>query len=118
MKMTVSDRRIFSAFMTSSIRVPITGQPYRTLFNPNPPAGEREELMEPLNEVGLSDPNRPGPNDFLFILDRFLIKKTTPEAAPSVLRHLCKALYRRSRTGSLLNYRRRSNLPSLSFSCC
>lgn len=59
------------------------------IFNPNLPPKEREDLIEDLNEQGLSDPKRPAPEDLPVILNRIaLIEKITPEADPSMLPHL------------------------------
>ena len=62
------------------------------IFNPNLPAKEREDLIEDLNEQGLSDPKRPGPEDLPVILNRIaLIEKITPDADPFMLPHLREA---------------------------
>jgi hypothetical protein len=41
--------------------------------NPNLPANERKDLIEDLNEDGLSDPKSPGPQDMPIILSRILL---------------------------------------------
>ena len=62
------------------------------IFNPNLPAKEREDLIEDLNEQGLSDPKRPGPEDLPVILNRIaLLEKITPDADPFMLPHLREA---------------------------
>lgn len=62
------------------------------IFNPDLPAKEREDLIEDLNEQGLSDPKRPGPEDLPIILNRIvLIEKITPDADPFMLPHLREA---------------------------
>jgi hypothetical protein len=53
---------------------------------------EREDLMEDLNEEGLSDPKRPSPQDYALITNRIaLIDRLTPDADKFVLRHLQEA---------------------------
>lgn len=59
------------------------------IFSPSLPDKEREDLIEDLNEQGLSDPKRPGPEDLPVILNRIaLIEKITPDADPFMLPHL------------------------------
>jgi hypothetical protein len=43
---------------------------YAAINNPNLPAKERQDLIEDLNEDGLSDPKHPGPDDLPVILSR------------------------------------------------
>jgi hypothetical protein len=53
--------------------------------DPNLPAGERKNLIEDLNEDGLSDPKNPGPQDLPIILSRMrLIEKLAPSAMDQV----------------------------------
>jgi len=53
--------------------------------DPNLPAGERQNLIEDLNEDGLSDPKNPGPQDLPIILSRLrLIEKLAPNAMDQV----------------------------------
>ena len=53
--------------------------------DPNLPANERKDLIEDLNEDGLSDPNHPGPQDLSLILNRLrLIDELAPLAMDQV----------------------------------
>ena len=53
--------------------------------NPNLPANERQNLIEDLNEDGLSDPQNPGPEDLPLILNRIqLIEELAPNAMDQV----------------------------------
>jgi hypothetical protein len=62
------------------------------IFDSSLPDGEREDLMEDLNEEGLSDHKRPGPEDFPLIVNRLaLILEIAPEADEFMLRHLGEA---------------------------
>ncbi len=49
------------------------------------PANERKDLIEDLNEDGLSDPHHPGPEDVPLILNRLaLIEEFAPYAADQI----------------------------------
>ncbi|HZJ15443.1 MAG TPA: hypothetical protein VFD27_10350 [Chthoniobacteraceae bacterium] len=62
------------------------------IFDSSLSDGEREDLMEDLNEEGLSDHKRPGPDDFPLIVNRLaLILEIAPEADDFMLRHLGEA---------------------------
>lgn len=62
------------------------------IFDPSLPAKEREDLIEDLNEVGLTDSKRPGPEDYLLIVNRLaLIEKIMPDADKFMLPHLREA---------------------------
>lgn len=62
------------------------------IFDSSLPDKEREDLMEDLNEEGLSDHKRPGPEDFPLIVNRLaLILEIAPEADDFMLRHLGEA---------------------------
>lgn len=53
--------------------------------NPFLPPGERQDLIEDLNEDGLSDPRNPGPKDLPLISSRLqLIERLMPEAMDRV----------------------------------
>ena len=53
---------------------------------------EREDLMEDLNEEGLSDPRHPGPQDLPLIVNRLaIIEQVAPYADPFMLEHLGEA---------------------------
>jgi hypothetical protein len=53
--------------------------------DPNLPAEERQDLIEDLNEDGLSDPNHPGPEDMPLIMNRLaLIEDMAPGAMDKV----------------------------------
>ena len=53
--------------------------------NPDLPAEERKDLIEDLNEDGLSDPKNPGPQDLPLILNRIqLIEQLGPGAMDQV----------------------------------
>lgn len=53
--------------------------------NPNLPSEERKDLIEDLNEDGLSDPQHPGPQDLPMILARLqLIEQLAPQAMDQV----------------------------------
>ena len=53
--------------------------------DPNLPAEERKDLIEDLNEDGLSDPKHPGPEDLPLILNRLqLIEELAPDAMDRV----------------------------------
>lgn len=55
----------------------------------NLPDQEREDLMEDLNEDGLSDPKHPGPADLPLILNRLtLIEEIAPTTDPFMQEHL------------------------------
>ena len=62
------------------------------IFDPSLPDREREDLMEDLNEEGLSDHKRPGPEDLPLIINRLaLIEQIAPEADEFMLTHLQEA---------------------------
>lgn len=62
------------------------------IFDENLPDKEREDLIEDLNEEGLTDKKRPGPEDLPLILKRIaLIEEITPRADEFMLRHLREA---------------------------
>lgn len=62
------------------------------ISDPNLPDQEREDLMEDLNEDGLSDPKHPGPADLPLILNRIaLIEEIAPTADPFMQEHLGEA---------------------------
>lgn len=53
--------------------------------NPNLPAEERKDLIEDLNEDGLSDPHHPGPQDMPLIWNRIqIIEELAPNAMDQV----------------------------------
>jgi len=56
------------------------------------PDQEREDLMEDLNEDGLSDPKHPGPEDLPLIVNRLaIIEEIAPNADPFMQEHLGEA---------------------------
>jgi hypothetical protein len=58
---------------------------YAAINDPKLPANERQDLIEDLNEDGLSDPKHPGPEDLPLILSRLrLIEETGPNAIDQV----------------------------------
>jgi hypothetical protein len=62
------------------------------IFDPRLPDQEREDLMEDLNEDGLSDPKHPGPEDMPLIVNRLrIIEEVVPYADPFMQRHLFEA---------------------------
>lgn len=62
------------------------------IYDTSLPDKEREDLMEDLNEDGLSDPKRPGPQDLPLILNRLaIIEELAPNADEFMLRHLGEA---------------------------
>lgn len=62
------------------------------IFDSNLPDGEREDLMEDLNEEGLSDPKHPGPQDYPLILNRLaILEDIVPHADEFMLSHLAEA---------------------------
>ena len=62
------------------------------IFDPNLSNREREDLMEDLNEVGLSNPRQPAPEDFPLIMNRIaLIEQIVPYADPFMQEHLGEA---------------------------
>lgn len=62
------------------------------IYDTSLPDGEREDLMEDLNEDGLSDPKRPGPQDLPLILNRLaIIEEVAPYTDDFMLRHLGEA---------------------------
>jgi hypothetical protein len=57
----------------------------QAINDPSLSAQEREDLIEDLNEDGLSDPKRPGPEDLPLILSRLeLIELLAPQAMDEV----------------------------------
>ena len=67
---------------------------YRTaaILDPSLPDQEREDLMEDLNEDGLSDPQHPGPQDLPLIVNRIrIIEEIAPYADDFMLEHLGEA---------------------------
>lgn len=62
------------------------------IFDPSLPDQEREDLMEDLNEDGLSDPQHPGPQDLPLIVNRVrIIEGIAPYADEFMLEHLWEA---------------------------
>jgi hypothetical protein len=62
------------------------------IFDPTLPDQEREDLMEDLNEDGLSDPQHPGPQDLPLIVNRIrIIEQIAPFADDFMLEHLWEA---------------------------
>ncbi len=62
------------------------------IYDSSLPDKEREDLMEDLNEDGLSDIKRPGPEDLPVILNRLkLIEDIVPTADDFMLKHLAEA---------------------------
>jgi hypothetical protein len=58
---------------------------YAAINDPSLPAQERQDLIEDLNEDGLSDPKHPGPEDLPLILNRIvLIERVAPTAPDQV----------------------------------
>ena len=62
------------------------------IYDTSLPDQEREDLMEDLNEDGLSDQKRPGPQDLPLIINRLaIIEEVAPYADEFMLRHLQEA---------------------------
>ena len=62
------------------------------IFDSSLPENEREDLMEDLNEEGLSDAKHPGPQDLPVILNRLaLIEEILPFADEFMVEHLGEA---------------------------
>jgi hypothetical protein len=62
------------------------------IYDPSLPNEEREDLMEDLNEDGLSDPKRPGAQDLPLILNRLvIIEELAPWADDFMWPHLREA---------------------------
>ena len=62
------------------------------IFDPSLSDQEREDLMEDLNEEGLSDPRHPGPEDLQLIANRIVtIEKVFPHADKFMAPHLAEA---------------------------
>jgi len=58
---------------------------YAAINDPGLPPKERQDLIEDLNEDGLSDPKNPGPEDLPLILSRLrLIEQAGPDAMDQV----------------------------------
>lgn len=63
--------------------------------NPDLPAGERKDLIEDLNEDGLSDPKHPSPEDMPLIVNRLkLIEQLAPNAMDQVNRDAFAEAYK------------------------
>ncbi len=62
------------------------------IFDSSLPDGERDDLMEDLNEVGFPDPHHPGPEDVPLILNRIrIIEEVAPYADDFMQIHLAEA---------------------------
>jgi hypothetical protein len=62
------------------------------IFDSTLPENEREDLMEDLNEEGLSDHKHPGPKDLPLILNRLaIIEEVLPLADAFMVKHLGEA---------------------------
>jgi len=62
------------------------------IYDSSLPDEEREDLIEDLNEEGLSDHKRPGPEDFPLIMNRLaIIEQIVPHADEFMLPHLREA---------------------------
>ena len=62
------------------------------IYDSSLPDEEREDLIEDLNEEGLSDHKRPGPEDFPLIMNRIaIIEEIVPHADEFMLPHLREA---------------------------
>jgi len=62
------------------------------IYDSSLPDAEREDLMEDLNEEGLSDTKRPGPQDLPLIMTRLaIIEEIAPHADEFMLPHLAEA---------------------------
>lgn len=62
------------------------------IFDTSLPQSEREDLMEDLNEDGLSNPKHPGPEDLPLIMNRIrIIEEIAPYADDFMLEHLGEA---------------------------
>ena len=58
---------------------------YGAINNPSLPANERQDLIEDLNEEGLSDPKRPTADDLPLIVSRLrIIEEVGPGAMDTV----------------------------------
>jgi len=58
---------------------------YSAINDPNLPPNERQDLIEDLNEDGLSDPKRPTAEDLPLIISRLvIIEEVAPDAMDSV----------------------------------
>jgi hypothetical protein len=78
----------------SLVGVDPTAEKYwmEAIFDPRLPDQEREDLMEDLNEEGLSDPKHPSPEDMPLIVNRLrIIEEVAPYADPFMQRHLFEA---------------------------
>ena len=63
------------------------------IYDPSLPDKERADLMEDLNEEGLSDPKHPSPEDLVLIRNRIpAIERALAGADPFMQRHLLEAL--------------------------
>jgi hypothetical protein len=62
------------------------------IYDSSLPDAEREDLMEDLNEEGLSDTKRPRPQDLPLIMNRLaIIEEIAPQANEFMLPHLAEA---------------------------
>jgi hypothetical protein len=62
---------------------PIAEEYWFTAINdPRLPANERQNLIEDLNEDGLSDPKHPGPEDLPLLLNRLVLIENVAPTAP------------------------------------
>ena len=62
------------------------------IFDSSLPKQEREDLIEDLNEEGLSDHKRPGPGDYPLIMNRLaIIEEIAPYSDEFMLNHLQEA---------------------------
>jgi type IV secretory pathway VirB10-like protein len=68
---------------------------YAAINDPDLPNSERQDLIEDLNEDGLSDPKHPTPDDLPLILTRIkLIEAVWPTAPDQVALDACAEVYR------------------------
>ena len=77
----------FARIALSSVGADPDAEAYwaQAINDPNLPAEERKDLIEDLNEDGLSDPHHPGPQDMQLIARRIrLIEELAPLAADKV----------------------------------
>ena len=62
------------------------------IFDPSLPDQEREDLMEDLNEAGLSNPDHPTPEDLVLLAKRLpAIEAALPDADEFMIPHLLEA---------------------------
>jgi hypothetical protein len=68
---------------------------YAAINDPNLPAHERQDLIEDLNEDGLSDPKHPGPEDLPLIVIRMeMIRNVAATAWDQVTLDACEEVYK------------------------